>query len=298
MKAPIAVIIFNRPDHAAKLRDCLRSEEFRELFVISDGPRPDKPGERERVDACREIFRDWPGTVHYNFAETNMGCKARVSSGLDWVFAHADRVIILEDDLLPLPRFFTYCDEMLEAYSDCKEIMSVCGTKVYPGDCLDMDIYFSMYANSWGWATWNRAWASYNDKFELSFTPFIAKLQKRLGSYRAAIYWYIRIRQVINGTKSSWFYCWNINCVLKEGLHIYPGSNLIVNHGFGDQSTHTAKQETYMPITYGDPLPLKIKLPKKIEIYRVADEWIEDNIYSKSLPVRIMWFLKKLHMSK
>lgn len=299
MKTPITVIIFNRPDHAAKLRDCLRGEESRELFVISDGPRPDRPGEIEQVEACRKIFSDWPSRMHFNFAEENMGCKVRVSSGLDWVFEHTDRSIILEDDLVPLPRFFTFCDEMLDAYSDCAEIMSISGSKVYPEDCHGKEIYFSKYCNCWGWATWKRAWVNYDDTFD-TYAPLtlISRLQHRLGSYKSAIYWYMRLRQVLSGTKNSWFYCWIVSCFLKKGLHVFPGSNLVVNQGFGDLSTHTKQHEPYMPTEYGPPLPSRINLPANIETLKLADKWIDDYMYSKSLTVRILWIMKKLKLSK
>ena len=295
MKASVTVIIFNRPDHAAKLRDLLKEQETRELFVISDGPRPNRAGEREQVNLCRKIFSDWPGRVHFDFAEENMGCKARISSGLDWVFRKTDRTIILEDDLLPIPRFFSFCDEMLDAYAENSKIMSVCGTKVYPSDCHG-NVYFSRYANSWGWATWKRAWACYDDGFT-GYSPvqLVSMLRQRLRSHRAALYWFLRLRQVLSGSVSSWFYCWLLSSFLKDGLHVYPGSNLVVNHGFGEQSTHTARKEPYMPVAYGPTLPGEIVLPCRTAPCDAADRWLEDNMYSKSLPVRLSWIMKKLN---
>jgi hypothetical protein len=38
----------------------------------------------------------------------NLGCKKRVSSGIDWVFEHVEEAIILEDDCLP----FDYREEI------------------------------------------------------------------------------------------------------------------------------------------------------------------------------------------
>lgn len=294
MEASITVIIFNRPEHTARLRELLRSAESRELFVVSDGPRPDKPGESENVDACRNIFADWPGTAHFLFAAENMGCKDRVSSGLNWVFEKTDRTIVLEDDLTPHPTFFNYCDRMLELYFDDSKIMSICGSKIYPHQCLSQ-IFFSRYANSWGWATWKRAWSCYDDKFtDYSSAQIFSIVGRFLGSYRASFYWLLRLHQVRSGSVSSWFYCWLISCFLKEGVHIYPGSNLVVNNGYGDDSTHTARQEPYMPVAYGPPFPLLIAKPADVSPYEEADAWIDDNMYSKSLPVRLSWVMKKL----
>ena len=44
--------------------------------------------------------------------------QATISSGLDWVFHHVERAIILEDDCVPDPSFFSFCEELLERYSD------------------------------------------------------------------------------------------------------------------------------------------------------------------------------------
>jgi len=43
--------------------------------------------------------------------------QARVSSGIDWVFEQVEEAIILEDDCLPDPSFFRFCQEMLERFS-------------------------------------------------------------------------------------------------------------------------------------------------------------------------------------
>ena len=216
MKSPIAVILFNRPDQAEQLRERLRPEELRELYVISDGAREGRPGEVELVEKCRRIFSDWPGKVHFDYASKNLGCKARVSSGLDWVFEHTDRAIILEDDCLPHPYFFEFCDELLETYYENETVMSVCGTKTFPENLFTGDYAFSKYSNCWGWATWKRAWAAFDDRFtaRTSFNMF-TNLKKILGSYRAAFYWSYIIHCVLTGKINSWAYCWPATCFFK-----------------------------------------------------------------------------------
>lgn len=292
MGAPIAVVVFNRPDHARQLRACLEDEQNRDLYVIVDGARKNKVGESELVNACIKVFEDWGGQVQFNIANENMGCKARISSGLNWVFEQTDRAIILEDDLIPCSQFFQYCDEMLDAYADSPEVMSVCGTKTFPGDVPGVQIFFSRYNNCWGWATWKRAWSRYEDDFtDHSIIGFIKELKRSLGSYRAAVYWSALYQMVLSGKRNSWAYCWMITCFLNKGLSVYPCSNLVINTGFGDSSTHTAEIQIYMPQRYGDSLefPLKVIDAPRVPL-ESADRWIEDNMYSKSVRVRLSWF--------
>lgn len=295
METSLVVIIFNRPQKTKLLRDQLKPVESRDLYLISDGPRENRPGESELVEKCRNYFNNWGGTVKFNCSDTNMGCKKRISSGLNWVFEQTDSAIILEDDCLPEKKFFKYCDSLLVKYQDFDEVMSICGSKTYPKEVMSGDYFFSKYNNCWGWATWKRAWDKYDDRFdEYSFFHFTKLLKDFLGTYRAAIYWYFIMNMVLTGRLSSWAYCWMISCFLNEGLHIYPKSNLIINSGFGSEATHTIELSPFMPQNYGDNLSTPLNHPKNISACEVADRWIEDNMYSKKFIRRLEWVYSKI----
>ncbi len=298
MKTPVAIIIFNRPEHTRLLYEQLKRYEPRQLFIISDGPRDSFIGEDKFVDETRAIFStiEWECEVYRDESSVNLGCKERVVTGLNWVFTYVDRAIILEDDCLPHPQFFKYCDELLAVYSDSEEIMSICGTKTFPGIVPKPDdFFFSRYNNCWGWATWKRSWALYDENFlHYSARDVILSLKEFLGSYRAAIYWYFLILKMRNGTINSWAYCWMISCYLRKGLHIYPSENMIINSGFGVGATHTVMPASYMPQCYGDVLSSPLNCPHEETPNGEADKWIEDNMYSKSLRIRMQWIMDKI----
>lgn len=103
------------------------------LLIVADGPRNE--AERALCEQTRAIVRvDWECAVETNYAKENMGCKTRVSSGLDWVFERAETAIILEDDCLPSPEFFPFREDMLERYRDDDRIMQITGTRFLPTD--------------------------------------------------------------------------------------------------------------------------------------------------------------------
>ena len=85
---PVVLIIFNRPDITKKLFDVISNIKPTTLFIIADGPRNSKVGEISKCQAARDIFNsiDWNCTVEKNYSDINLGCKHRISSGLDWVF--------------------------------------------------------------------------------------------------------------------------------------------------------------------------------------------------------------------
>ena len=111
MQTSVAFLVFNRPDTTEKVFEAIRQAKPPKLLVVADGPRAERPDEKEKCAAVRAVIDrvDWDCEVLKNYADVNMGCKYRISSGLDWVFDNVEEAIILEDDCLPHPTFFPVC---------------------------------------------------------------------------------------------------------------------------------------------------------------------------------------------
>lgn len=248
LTTPVAFIIFNRPDTTRVVFEAIRLAKPPRLFVIADGPRPHKEGEIELCRQTRAIIDqvDWPCQVYYNFSDQNMGCRKRVSSGLDWVFQHVEQAIILEDDCLPAPSFFRYCEELLQLYKDDKRIMMISGNNFQESQrCSDYDYYFSQYTHIWGWATWKRAWACYDHRMEIWEQIREGNwLMDILRDEAAAEYWFRRFEDTYNGKVDSWAYVWSLSCWVNSGLTILPNVNLVSNIGFGENASHTKNVST------------------------------------------------------
>src|SRR4051794_5172883 len=97
-RTPVAFLIFNRPAHTARVFEAIRAARPRTLLVVADGPRTES--QNDICEKTRSILRnvDWPCDVRWNAADNNLGCRKRVSSGIDWVFDEVNEAIILEDD--------------------------------------------------------------------------------------------------------------------------------------------------------------------------------------------------------
>src|SRR5687768_12340821 len=116
LRTAVAFIVFNRPECTATVFERIKAAKPPLLLIIADGPRHEKIGEAEKCRRVREVIEsgvDWPCEIRRNCAVSNLGCRNRVASGIDWVFEQVDEAIILEDDCLPHPDFFTYCQELL-----------------------------------------------------------------------------------------------------------------------------------------------------------------------------------------
>lgn len=247
LKTPVAFMIFNRPDFTARVFAEIARARPSKLLVVADGPRFNRPGEAKKVAATRAIVEqvDWPCEVLKNYAETNLGCKRRVSSGLDWVFQTVEEAIILEDDCLPHPTFFRFCEELLEKYRNDERVMHISGSNFQFGRSRgEGSYYFSRYTHIWGWASWLRAWRHFDVQMgqwtcvedqEMFLRDFANPAEKR--------FWKAVWNAVCKSEIDTWDFQWAFACLARGALSIVPNVNLVSNIGFGTESTNTAKAD-------------------------------------------------------
>lgn len=244
LTTPVAFIIFNRPDTTERVFAEIAKAKPTKLLVVADGARANKAGEAEKVAATRAIIQrvDWECEVLTNFSDNNLGCKNRVSSGVDWIFQLVEEAIILEDDCLPDPTFFRFCQEMLERYRHDQRIGMISGDNFQFGNRRNSDsYYFSKYVHIWGWATWRDRWqASYD--VEMKKWPLIRDgnwLVDMLGNKEEVSRWNTVFEQTHVGKIDTWDYQWMFAIWLEGYINIIPNINLISNIGFGADATHT-----------------------------------------------------------
>ena len=299
MKIPVVVIIFNRPDKTKILYESLKKYKPSKLFIISDGPRKKLINENEKVAQSRKVFEkiDWECEVLFNISETNLGCRERIISGLNWVFNREEKAIILEDDCIPTEDFFVFMEIILKKYQNNKKISSVCGTN-FLSDLYEIkDSYlYSKYCNVWGWGTWKDRWFEIDS--QLKSLDKIKKnkfLKKYLGSYRAYFYWHWLLDKVREKKIDSWAYIWNFTNFINEKICIIPSTNLLTNIGIGKDSSNTRTlpykyinaQESIKKINF------PLKYPSNFLLDSKHDLIVEDTIFSKSIYNRFLWIIKK-----
>jgi len=244
LATPVAFIIFNRPDTTERVFAEIAKAKPPKLLVVGDGPRANRQGEAEKVAATRAIIQrvDWECEVLTNFSDVNLGCKKRVSSGIDWVFELVEDAIILEDDCLPDTTFFRYCQEMLERYRQDQRIGMISGDNFQFGRRYgDNSYYFSKYVHIWGWATWRDRWVGSYD-VTIDKWPTIrdeGRLVDMVGDAREARYWGKIFERVHSGLIDTWDYQWVFANWVEGRISIMPSRNLISNIGFGASATHT-----------------------------------------------------------
>ena len=279
MRAPVALIVFNRPDLTARVAKVVAKAAPPRLFVFADGPRADQPGDAEKCDATRAIIDqlDWPCEVVKRYSDVNLGCGRGPATGLDWVFEQTERAIILEDDCLTHPSFFHYCDELLERYGDDERIMQIAGSNFQCGHKRGTASYFfSRFKICWGWATWRRAWRHMDMGVKLwpalRDTPWLADL---VGDAQAAQHWAGKFESAhrAGGQIDYWDYQWLFATLAHDGLCVMPNVNLVSNIGFGEEAKHTkwtGSRWAKLPL---EEMPFPLQHPPNVSRDVLADDF-------------------------
>ena len=286
LKTPVCFIIFNRPDVTQRVFEKIREAKPPKLLVIADGARANKIGEQEKCLAARAIIHqvDWKCEVLTNYSDVNLGCRKRIYTGLDWVFSQVEEAIILEDDCLPDPSFFRFCEELLEEYRHNTKIMLVSGQNLQFGQKRrNYSYYFSRYNHCWGWATWKRAWQYYDDTMEL--WPLVKNenwLFDILQDEQAFRYWSATFQGMYEGF-DTWDYPWLFACYINQGLSVLPNINLVSNIGFGKEGTHATDTNSILANIPVEEMQFPLKHPPFIVRDTQADNFTERTFYSGSL---------------
>ncbi|MFL5763686.1 MAG: glycosyltransferase family 2 protein [Bacteroidia bacterium] len=272
--APIVLFVYNRPEHTLRTLEALSRNNLAassELFVFADGA---KAGASEetlgKIRKVKEIVKskDWCKRVQLIESEKNKGLAASVIDGVTAVIREHGKVIVLEDDLLTSPFFLNYMNDALNLYEEEDKVACI-SAYIYPvGETLP-ETFFIKGADCWGWATWSRAWSTFESDGK--------RLMSRLKGYEkefdfGGTYPFTEmLEHQIEGKNDSWAIRWYASAFLEGRLCLYPGRSLVQNIGFDGSGTHGGTTSSWQVEIAAesvklDPLPAVEDLSSKKKI--------------------------------
>jgi len=301
LNTPVALFIFNRPSLTRLCLQAIAAVRPKMLLIIGDAARSED--EELLVSQTRDLIKQltWECDISVNFATNNMGCKLRVSTGLDWVFSQVEEAIILEDDCIADASFFHFCEIMLERYRYDKSVMHIGGVNFQFGKLVgDGGYYFSKYAHIWGWATFRRAWKWYDVEMSSWPNSGVKVLESVIRNDKELIYWKERLNGAFEGVIDTWDYQWQYAIWSKGGKCVVPQQNLVKNIGFGNGATHTVQPNPLFESMKAVALATT-EHPENSKISELADERVFSTIFmpnfsgnNLSLLHRIVRKMKKI----
>ncbi|MGB0452418.1 MAG: glycosyltransferase family 2 protein [Bacteriovoracaceae bacterium] len=248
---PIALFAFNRPEKTKKVLHEILKQSPRKLYLVMDGARKenenDQSARKEILGLVESALKDHPKVeLIKEVSNQNLGCKKRISSGIDFVFEREKWAIFLEDDCLPAPSFFSYCEELLEHYETNPSIGLIAGYNPLSNEQDQKEsFYFSHYPHIWGWATWKRVWNLYDVSMK-EFPKIGDQIIKKYSKHsEETAFWKSHFENVYNGEIDTWDAQITYMCFQHDLLTAIPVKNQIENIGLDHSGTHTHKALNY-----------------------------------------------------
>jgi hypothetical protein len=244
--APVALFVYNRPLHTRRTVEALSRNELADissLFVFCDAARSDK--DRQQVREVREYAASITGfkSVTLVERERNLGLAQSIITGVtELVNAHG-RVIVLEDDLVTSPYFLRYMNDALSLYQNEERVMHVSGG-AYPVDFASPDdTFFLRIPLCWGWGTWRRAWAAFENNIAV-MNKFDHASKQQFDFDSTYSYWK-QLEMNRDGQLNTWFVFWYATLFLQGGLALFPSKPLVMNIGHDGTGVHCGKTRAY-----------------------------------------------------
>ncbi|MBS7566175.1 glycosyltransferase [Mucilaginibacter sp. Bleaf8] len=245
--APIALFVYNRPDHTRRtlsyLQKNILAEESR-LYIFSDGAKTES--DKAKVEEVRQLAQEVTGfkSVKLINREQNVGLANSIINGVTQLVNEYGKIIVFEDDLLASPYTLEYFNEALARYANEDKVMHI-GAYMYNLKTPGLPhTFFYRAATSWGWATWGRAWQY--------FEPDVDKLMQQFDTSRihqfsieGTMNFWKQMLEFKAGKNNSWAIRWYASIFLRGGLTLNPSQSFIQNIGHDGTGVHSNKEDIY-----------------------------------------------------
>lgn len=249
MYAPIVLFAFNRLE---PLKRCVASlatnseAAYTDLIVFVDGPRENKEGEAEKVEAVREYVKSISGfkSLTYHFSETNKKLGPSIIAGVTEVVNQFGRAIVIEDDLIASRNLLAYMNQGLDRYEQDKKVWSISGfgLRIKVPDGYEADAFFGPRSSSWGWATWKDRWMKCD--WELKDWDAVVRNGKAFNRWGGSDCFGM-LKGWKEGRNQSWAIRFCYNQFAQDAVSLFPFMSKIDNEGFDGSGTNSKSWSRY-----------------------------------------------------
>jgi hypothetical protein len=265
--APIALFVYNRPEHTEKTLEALSKNIFADqsiLYIFADGPKDNTTSEDlEKVYLTRELLKNkqWCKEVIIKESETNLGLANSIILGVTELINNYGSIIVLEDDILAGQGFLKYMNEALALYMNEEKVGCIhAWNYALENTLISGSTFFLRGGDCWGWGTWERAWNLFNS----NGTELLDVIKEKGLEYqfnRNGTHKFVDMleRQTL-GLNNSWAIRWHASLFLAGQYCLHPVKPIVKNIGLDNSGTHCGidnlKQEpvefidlTLIPVT-------------------------------------------------
>jgi Glycosyl transferase family 2 len=261
--APIALFVYNRPQHTERTLKFLQQNELAadsRLYIFSDGAK--SKVDEDKVNEVRNFIKTIDGfkSIKIIESETNKGLANSVIEGVSYLNQAYGQVIVFEDDLISSPHTLTYFNEALNRYRHEPKVMHI-GAYMYVLNHENLpQSFFYRAATSWGWATWERAWQHFEPNIDNLIQQFDPTKKQAFSIDNTMNFWK-QMQDFKHGKNNSWAIRWYASIFLNGGLTLNPSQSLVNNIGHDGTGIHSGINDIYNVVI--NPKPIT-EFPKTI----------------------------------
>lgn len=249
MKAPIALFVYNRPEHTRKTMEALINNygvKDYELFVFSDGAKDEI--EENNVNLVRQYLNEivagsYFKKVHLAFAQSNRGLEASIIDGVAKVINKYGRIIVLEDDIVTSPDFLMFMNSALDAYESDLNIWSISSYSLNNkkiSKCQE-DVLWTYRGECWGWASWVDRWNKV-DWLVSDYEVFKQDKKRQRLFNRGGRDMTSLLEKQQAGEVKSWAIRWCYQQFKEQMITIFPKHTKCINIGFDGSGTNCSNE--------------------------------------------------------
>ncbi len=301
MLAPIALFVYNRPNHTQSLLNSLASnEEAKEslLYVFCDGPKRGVPS--DLVDEVKKVVKVENRFKNLFLIEQseNQGLANSIIFGVQYILERHDTVIVLEDDLIVSRFFLKFMNDSLVIYKQEEKVISIGACNYFTNDENILNTIFLPLVDCLGWATWKNRWKL----FEHDSRKLLDEINARNLTDKLNLHGFYdfkgMLQNQISGKVDSWAIRWTVTSFLYDKVTLYPNPSL-TQHVASTDATH-ASHLNIRPSLANHPIPViytkphvKFKNYKKMLIAYYS--YFDNNLFVKvlkRLKIEIFWIFK------
>jgi glycosyl transferase family 2 len=266
--APIALFVYNRPEHTRRTVESLRANYLApqsDLFVFADGAKNESTA--LAVEAVRRFIRIIDGfkSVTIIEREQNLGLSKSVISGVTQLCNRYDWAIAVEDDVLTAPDFLTFVNQALYRYKDEPRVFSISGFNlpIATPKTYSYDAFCSYRFLCWGWGTWKDRWEK-ADWSVKDFPEFRAdrEKQKRFNQGGDDLSWLLA--RHIEGKIDSWDTVWAYTHSKYDAAALLPVDSKAYNVGLDGSGTH-CNRAAFVQTRLGNGSASHFRFPDRAE---------------------------------
>jgi len=275
----VAIIMFDRADLVSRVLDRVIESHPPKLYLIGDGPKNTEES-KTRVEQARHAAYTktkslYDTDVTYIYSDTNLNIGNNLPDGVTKAFETCDRLIILEDDLLPDLTFFQFMDTMFKYYADDPRVWAFSG-RTYYSFIIPFGQSYMFRVLGWlnGWGITKENWSKYDKHLKLWGDE---KYQQRCKERFSTDEWnafHSAIDRTYKGEIITWDYQALVYGTIYGQWTITSCCNLVQDMGHRYDGTYTRNPNSFEARTPVASMNFPLVHPKETpDIYKFKEEY-------------------------